>query len=95
MFGHDWVDGKATIVDVHITKTRTGESGFSYSDREYVADVHVPGAPVFRTVLEEPHIQMDWAIPNTGQVVLVHVDVKRQKAKFNRDDPALSLKRQQ
>ena len=95
MFGHEWVDGEATIVDVHITKTRTGSNGFSYNDREYVADVRVPGAPVFRTVLEEPHIQMDWAIPNTGQVVLVHADVKRQKAKFNKDDPGLSVKRQQ
>src|SRR3954469_18681549 len=93
MFGHDWVDGEATIVDSRITKTHTGESGFSYSDREFVADVRVPGAPAFRTVLEEPNIQMDWAPPHPGQVVRVHVDLKRQKAKFDKDDPGLSAKR--
>jgi hypothetical protein len=90
MFGRDWVDGEATIIDRRVTKTHTGASGLSYSDHEYVADVRVPGAAVFRTVIEDPDIQMDWLPPEAGQVVRVHVDLKRQKAKFDRDDPHLS-----
>jgi hypothetical protein len=59
---------------------------------EYAADV-VPasGAP-FRALLQPPQIAIDFWPPNVGDVVRVHADVKRQEAKFDTDDPAISAK---
>jgi hypothetical protein len=92
MFGHDWVDGEATIVDRTVTKTHLRSTGSTYSDHKYVADVRVPGAPEFRTVIADPKIPVDWAQPYAGQVVRVQVDLKKQKARFDKDDPQLSAK---
>jgi len=92
MFGHDWVDGQAKIVDRRVTKTSTSENGMTLHSYEYVVDVSVPGKPPFRTTLEDPFLQMDWFYPDVGDVIRVHADVDDQKAKWDRDDPQLSAK---
>lgn len=89
MFGHDWVDGEGTIVAVRIVKT-TGDG--MVSTHEWAVDVRVAGHEPFRTVVGEPYFAMDFWPPRVGQMVRVHADVRRQEAKFDRDDPALSAK---
>ena|SRR5436305_9181430 len=89
VFGHDWSSGEATIVAVRTKKT-SGDGLVSI--HEYVADVRVEGAEPFRTVLGEPAIATNFWSPSVGQLVRVHADVRRQKAKFDKHDPALNAK---
>jgi hypothetical protein len=91
MFGHGRVDGEATIVDLRTIST-TGDG--MVSRHEYVADVRAPGAEPFRTVIGEPFITTDFWPPRVGQTVKVRVDVEKQSATFDKDDPALSAKAQ-
>jgi hypothetical protein len=89
VFGHEWQAGEATIVDRRAKKT-TGDGMVTVY--EYIADVRVSGQEPFRTIVQEPGIATDFWSPSIGQVVQVKADVKRQKAKFDKDDPSLSSK---
>ena len=89
MFGHEWEPAQATIVAVHIKST--GGDGVTVT-HEYAADV-VPASGVpFRAHLDEPRIATDFWPPSIGDVVKVHADVERQKAKFDKSDPKISYK---
>jgi len=92
VFGRSWQDGEATIVDVRTKKT-SGDGMVSI--HEFVADVRVAGASPFRTVMQEPAIATNFWAPSIGQIVRVHADVKRRKAKFDKGDPAVDAKAQQ
>lgn len=92
MFGRDWQDGTATIVKVRV-KSTTGDGLVSI--REFAADVTVPGREPFRTVIQEPRIAMNFWAPSEGDVVRVHADLKRQVAKFDKDDPKIDAKARQ
>src|SRR3954463_2774116 len=89
MFGHDWEPAQATIVATHIKST----SGDGTTDtREFAADV-VPASGIpFRALIQEPTIATDFWPPSVGDVLKVHADVKRQKAKFDKSDPKISYK---
>ena len=85
MFGGSWESGTATIVERHVV--REGEFGHT-SQYKFVADVEVPGKQPFRTGMRSPRTLPDkFLAPQVGQVVPVKVNVKRQKAKFDRGEP--------
>jgi hypothetical protein len=89
MFGHDWEPAQATIVATHIKNT-SGDG--TTVTREYAADV-VPASGVpFRALIQEPAIATNFWPPSIGDVLRVHADVKRQKAKFDKSDPKISYK---
>ena len=90
MIGHHWESAEATIIASRVTKTT---SDGMVSIHEFVAEVRPVGAPAFRTVLDEPRISTHFWAPSPGDVVRVHVDVERQKAKFDKDDPQLDNRR--
>jgi hypothetical protein len=92
MFGHDWEPGTATIVAVHV-KSTTGDGLVSI--HEFAADITPASGAPFRTLLEEPTIATDFWAPGVGDVVKVQVDVKREKAKFDKADPKISFKAHQ
>jgi hypothetical protein len=85
VFGSSWEDGTATIVEARVTSVETSESPASH---EYVADVEVPGKPPFRTTMKDPSFAVvNFLSPRPGQVMQAKIDVKRQKAKFDKSDP--------
>lgn len=85
MFGRSWESGTATIVESH--KMREGEFGHT-SQYRFLAEVQVPGKPSFRARMRSPLMLPDrFLAPRPGQVVAVKVNVKRQKAKFDRSGP--------
>jgi hypothetical protein len=79
-------DGTATIVEKRLAQAEYRDEGNRY---EYVVDVEVPGKPAFRTTMRDPTAVRGYFPPRPGQRVRVMVDVKRQKAKFDRGDPGL------
>jgi hypothetical protein len=89
MFGGDWESAEATILASRV-KTTTGDGLVSI--HEFVAEVRPASAPPFRTTLDEPRIATDFWPPDVGAVVGVKVNVKRQKAKFDKADPTISRK---
>lgn len=86
MFGSDWQKAEATIVLAHIETTGSGR----LKSRNFVADIHPPTGPVFRTTIPEPRVTIDFLFPNEGQ--RVGVLVKGGKVKFDVDDARLSRK---
>jgi hypothetical protein len=89
MFGHQWEPAQATIVAVHIKNTSGDGTTVTH---EFAADV-VPASGVpFRAHLDEPNIATNFWAPSVGDVVKVHADVERQKAKFDKSDPKFSYK---
>jgi hypothetical protein len=89
MFGRDWESAEATILASRI-KSTTGDG--MVSTREFVAEVRPASSAPFRTTLDTPGIATDFWPPDVGAVVSVKVDVKRQKAKFDKSDPTISRK---
>jgi hypothetical protein len=79
-------DGMATVVEKRLTQAEYRDEGNRY---EYVVDVEIPGKPSFRTTMRDPAAVRGYFPPGPGQRVRVMVDVKRQKAKFDRSDPGL------
>jgi len=93
VFGHHWEPGTARIVAVHV-KTTTGDGLVSI--REFAADVTpASGAPTFRALIQEPRIATDFWAPSEGDLVRVQADVRRAKARFDKDDPRISAKAQE
>ena len=89
MFGHEWTPGTATIVAVHI-KSTTGDG--TVSRREYAADVAAGERAPVRILLQEPMFTTNFWPPGVGDVVGVHIDLKRGKVKFDKSDPTISAK---
>jgi hypothetical protein len=93
VFGHDWQPATAKIVAVHV-KSTSGDGLVSI--REFAADVTpASGAPTFRALIQEPRIATDFWAPSEGDVVHVQADVRRTKARFDKDDPRISAKAQE
>jgi hypothetical protein len=90
VFGRSWQPGSATIVASRDAKV-SGDGLVTV--REFVADVRSDdGATAFRTVLKEPRIATDFWRPNDGDTVRVQIDARRQQARFDTSDPALSAR---
>jgi hypothetical protein len=87
--GKSWEDGTVTIVEKHVTQAEAGDAG---NRHKYVVDVEVPGKPPFRTTMRDPTAVRNYFPPRPGQTVRAMVDVKRQKAKFDKSDPGLDPK---
>ena len=91
MFGRGKVDGEATIKGSREVK-RSGDGLVSI--HEFLAEVRAPGIEPFETVIQEPRIATNFWAPPNGAVVRVHVDPRKQTARFDKDDPQLDARAQ-
>jgi hypothetical protein len=87
MFGRDWQPATAKIV-----AKKFKEGGERSGVWEYVADVTPESGSVFRAKLKQPPFMSHVVWLQEGEVVPVLVDVKHQKAKFDRSDPRIKGK---
>jgi hypothetical protein len=88
MFGHDWEQGTAKVIDRKMIATMDA----STTDKPkfgYVVDVQTPTGEAFRGEVEDPHFPPDTYVnAQVGDEVAVLVDYKRQKVKLDKDDPS-------
>jgi hypothetical protein len=93
MFGRDWKPGRATIVAARASNAPTLTHNTLYPSgrrTEYVVDVQPDGRePMFRATLLSPMDIERFRKPTIGDVVPVLCDAKRQKVKFDTEDPSL------
>ena len=87
MFGRNWEPATAKIV-----AKKFKESTETAGTYEYVADVTPSSGAPFRTELKQPPLMSHVVRLQEGEVVPVLVDVRRQKAKFDRSDPKINGK---
>jgi hypothetical protein len=87
MFGRNWEPATATIVSKQFHEST--ETAGIY---EYEADVALASGATFRATLKQPTLMSHVVRLNEGAQVRVLADAKRQRAKFDRDDPAISGK---
>lgn len=91
MFGHDWEKGEATIVARNNANRSTSGDGLT-TDYEFVADVRPAKGRVFRATIQTPVIATNFWAPDVGDQVLVLIDAKHGKVKFDKDDPRIDYK---
>ena len=93
MFGRaNWESARAVIVLVHIK--RVSSDGLTPT-REWAADVTNADGSVVRAKIDEPRWVTDFWPPDAGAQVLVQVDRRTGKVRFDMSDPQLSLKGQE
>jgi hypothetical protein len=90
MFGNNWESAEATILSA-LKPRATSNSPMPVADK-FAVEVRPSAAPAFRTTVNAPFIATDFWPPDVGDVVLVEVDVAREKAKFDKSDPRISYK---
>ncbi|AXT84526.1 hypothetical protein C6I20_04485 [Aeromicrobium sp. A1-2] len=90
MFGKTWEAATGTVVESRVTGASVAEHGSSVR-REFVVEV-VPaaGAP-YRAAVKEGNYSDFWH-PRPGQRVLLQIEAKSGKVRFDRSDPGLSFK---
>jgi hypothetical protein len=91
MFGKHWTPAQGTVVDRRSAKT-TGDGMVTIY--EYVVDVRTAQGELFRAQVDEPRIATNFRAPSVGDVVAVEIDEGSHKVRFDKDDPALSMKAQ-
>lgn len=91
MFGHDWDKGEATIVARNKVNRSTSGDGLT-NDFDFVADVRPAKGTVFRTTIHTPVIATNFWPPDVGDKVLVLIDAKHGKVKFDKDDERIDYK---
>ena len=90
MFEH-WEPAEGTVVD----RRQKGNSQSNLSaNLHFLVEVRPTDGEPFRVELGMPGLTGDFIPPSVGQVVKMEVDVKKQKAKFDTSDPAVSAKAQ-
>ena len=90
MFEH-WEPAEGTVVD----RRQKGNSQSNLSaDLHFLVEVRPTDGEPFRVELGMPGLTGDFIPPSVGQVVKMEVDVKKQKAKIDTSDPAVSAKAQ-
>jgi hypothetical protein len=90
VFGHkDLEAGEAVIVEPH--EKHRGNNG-QHIFFEWVADVTPASGAPFRTVLQEPNIEVDFRHPLAGTQVSVLIDRKKGITHFDKSDPRISIK---
>jgi hypothetical protein len=88
MFGSGWEPAAGKIVAAEFK-----ESSSTSGVYEYVADITpASGAPPFRATLKQPPFMSHVVRLREGETLEVLADVRRQQAKFNRDDPRVNGK---
>lgn len=87
MFGSEWEPATAKIV-----AKKFKEGGERSGVWEYVADITPSSGQVFRAKLTQPPFMSHVVWLQEGAVVKVLADVKKQRAKFDRNDPVINGK---
>jgi hypothetical protein len=64
----------------------------SWQSSDYVVDVQPADGPLFRAKVSSPRILGDFRPPTPGAVVGVEYDPKSHEVRFDKDDPAFSMK---
>lgn len=88
MFGHDWQPAEGICTDIEVKLH--GSPGTD--NRKWLMQIHPADAEPFRVELGYPGFHQDFKGPERGQKCRMTCDVKRQEAKWDLDDPALSWK---
>jgi hypothetical protein len=92
MLGRGWEGGTATII---ARKPLTAGSHGITTRWSYVADVRPDsGAPTFRATFDDPHLNGELKSPEEAAVVRVKCKPESKDVKFDRSDPALSLRKE-
>ena len=94
MFGHNWVPGEGTIVDVRWSGHESPATG-SGQIPHFIVDARPSTGEPFRTEVEELVLFPSFRVPFPGMVVQLECDPGHKKAKFVRSDPAINKKVQQ
>ena len=84
MFGRDWERVEATIVKAARVPVHKHDR---YDHYEYVVEIRPGGEAPFRAKLSQPETGPRFAFPEEGQVVVVKVDRKSRKVKWDHADP--------
>jgi hypothetical protein len=86
MFGHDWEQGTAKVIDRELISSGGGETP---GQHRYVVEVeNLTGEP-FRAEIQDPGFRgRSYVVAHVGEEVAVLIDRKRQKAKLDQDDPS-------
>ncbi len=89
MFGKKWIAARGTIIAKQIVKSDTQGRAIS---SDFVVDVQPPNGELFRAKVSSPRITTDFKPPTAGAEVGVEYDPKSHEVRFDKDDPALSMK---
>jgi hypothetical protein len=89
MFGHEWVPGEGTLVDIRYSghKSQVGATG---QEPHFLMDVRPSVGEPFRAEVDELPLFFAFKQPSFGQVVQLECDPGRKKARFIRSDPAIN-----
>jgi hypothetical protein len=88
VFGHDWEPAEGTCIDIRIK----GSANSGTENRIWLMEIRCGGAEPFRVELGASGFREDFKGPERGETCRMACDVKRQKAKWDYSDPALSWK---
>ena len=88
MFGHDWEPAEGTCIDIRVK----AHGDPNTDNRRWLMEVRCGAAAPFRVELGFPGFHGDFMGPARGHTCKMHADVKRNEAKWDLDDPALSWK---
>lgn len=87
MLGHHWEPAEGTCIDIRV-KHASSEN----DSRMWLMEVRPRNAEPFRVELGYPGFHENFRGPDRGQTCQLDCDVKRQDAKWDLSDPALSWK---
>lgn len=87
MFGHDWESAVGTVIDIRVKHPNSDND-----TRSWLMEIRCGDAEPFRVELGYPGFHEDFKGPGRGQTCQLKADVKRQEAKWDLADPALSWK---
>ncbi len=88
MFGHQWEPAEGTCIDIRVKPHGNPNT----DNRRWLMEVHCGDAEPFRVELGFPGFHGSFKGPERGHTCRMQADVKRQEAKWDLDDPALSWK---
>jgi hypothetical protein len=88
VLGHHWESAEGICIDIR-TK---GNADSGIKNRRWLMEIRCGNAEPFRVELGASGLGEDFKGPERGETCRMGCDVKRQKAKWDISDPALSWK---
>lgn len=88
MLGHEWQPAEGTCLEIR----QAWNGGTTTSGMRFLVEVRPADGEPFTVELRTPDFAGQFKTPQKGQVFAMKADVKRQKARFDTDDPTLSWK---
>ncbi len=91
MFGRHWEPATGSVVARTVVPT-SGDSAPGPPIYDFAVDVRTADGQVFRAEVPTPGIALDFAAPDVGDSVMVEVDPRSRKVRFDKADPQLSIR---